>query len=80
MENSIPGEGILNIRGTLSQGCPLSINWLIIGRDPLLIYLERRLQGILISTDTYDVSGARISADTYDVSGARISADTYDES
>ena len=46
--NNIPAKPINNIRGTLSQGCPSSMNWFTIGIDPLLIYLEQRLQGILI--------------------------------
>ena len=46
--NSVPGKAIPNLRGTLSQGCPSSMNWFSIGIDPLLVYLERTLQGILI--------------------------------
>ena len=46
--NNIPGKAIPNRRGTLSQGCPSSMNWFTIGIDPLLTYLERRLQGIVI--------------------------------
>ena len=46
--NNVPGKAILNLRGTLSQGCPSSMNWFAIGIDPLLVYLEGRLQGILI--------------------------------
>ena len=46
--NNVPGQAILNIRGSLAQGCPSSMNWFTIGIDPLLVYLEKRLKGILI--------------------------------
>ena len=46
--NNIAGKGIANIRGTLAQGCPNSMNWFSFGIDPLLIYLENRLEGIPI--------------------------------
>ena len=46
--NCIPGRGIKNKRLTLRQGdCPSS-TWFGFGIDPLLIYLDRRLTGILI--------------------------------
>ena len=48
MVNNVPGKAIPNRRGTLSQGCPTSMNWFAIGIDPLLFYLERRLQGNLM--------------------------------
>ena len=46
--NNILCSAIKNIRNTLAQGCPSSMNWFAYGIDPLLIYLERRLQGIPI--------------------------------
>ena len=42
--NNIPAKAIKNILVTLSQGCPSSKNWI----NPFLIYMERRLHGILI--------------------------------
>ena len=46
--NNILGEAINNNRRTLRQGdCPSSI-WFAYGIDPMLIYLEKRLIGILI--------------------------------
>ena len=35
--NNVPGKAILNLRGSLSQGCPSSMNWFTIGIDPLLV-------------------------------------------
>ena len=46
--NNITGQGINNIRATLAQGCPSSMNWFAIAIDPLLVYLEKRLEGIPI--------------------------------
>ena len=46
--NNITGRAVRNIRNTLAQGCPGSMNWFGYAIDPLLIYLERRLQGILV--------------------------------
>ena len=46
--NNVLGAPIANIRETLAQGCPSSMNWFAIAIDPLLTYLERRLQGIPI--------------------------------
>jgi hypothetical protein len=46
--NSITGNCLKNIRATLAQGCPGSMNWFAYAIDPLLLYLERRLQGIPI--------------------------------
>jgi hypothetical protein len=43
--NNNLGKPLMNIRGCLRQGCPGSMGWFI---DPLLKYLERRLQGITI--------------------------------
>ena len=48
--NNITGRGLNNIRGTLAQGCPSSMNWFSYAIDPLLAYLEKRLQGIPIIT------------------------------
>ena len=46
--NSIQGRSVKNTRGTLSQGFPSSMNWFSFAIDPLLFYLERRLEGIPI--------------------------------
>ena len=46
--NNVPGQGMKNIRGTLAQGCPSSMNWFSFAIDPLLTYLHKRLQGIPI--------------------------------
>ena len=46
--NNITGTGLQNIRGTLAQGCPRSMNWFSYAIDPLLVYLLKRLQGIPI--------------------------------
>ena len=46
--NNMPGRGISNNRGTLAQGCPSSMNWFGYAIDPLLIYLDNRLEGIPI--------------------------------
>ena len=46
--NNIPGRGLNNFRETLAQGCPSSMNWFAMAIDPLLVYLERRLEGIPI--------------------------------
>ena len=46
--NNVPGESLNNIRLSLRQGDRPSGNWFGYGIDPLLVYLERRLQGILI--------------------------------
>ena len=48
--NNVIGSAVKNIRGSLSQGCPSSMNWFALGIDPLLVYLEKRLSGILISS------------------------------
>ena len=46
--NNIPGRKITNHRLTLRQGdCPSSA-WFGFGVDPLLSFLEKRLQGIVI--------------------------------
>ena len=46
--NNIPGIPIQNIRGSLRQGCPGSMGWFSIAIDPLLLFLERILEGIPI--------------------------------
>ena len=46
--NNIPGNAIMNRRLSLRQGDRPSGVWFCYGIDPLLVYLERRLQGILI--------------------------------
>ena len=46
--NNIPGRKIINTRLTLRQGdCPSSTRFEY-AIDPLLVYLEKRLKGILI--------------------------------
>ena len=46
--NNILGKPLMNIRGSLRQGCPGSMGWFGVAIDPLLVYLERRLLGITI--------------------------------
>ena len=46
--NNIPGQPLHNLRGSLRQGCPGSMGWFSLGIDPLLLLLERKLQGISI--------------------------------
>ena len=46
--NNTLGERIKNIRESLRQGDPNSMGWFAIAIDPLLIYLDRMLQGIPI--------------------------------
>ena len=46
--NNIPGKAINNKRLSLRQGDRPSGVWFCYGIDPLLTYLEKRLQGILI--------------------------------
>ena len=62
MGNNVPGKAILNIRGTLSQGCTSSMNWNRI--DPVLVYLERRLQGILIHCPPLPTAGPKLKNGT----------------
>ena len=46
--NNVPGRRIINNRLTLRQGdCPSS-TWFEYSIDPLLVYLDKRLSGILI--------------------------------
>ena len=46
--NNILGKSVPNNRGSLRQGDVPSMFWFGVGIDPLLVYLERRLQGIPI--------------------------------
>ena len=48
MVNNVKGKSVPNKRGSLRQGDVPSMYWFGIGIDPLLVYLERRLQGIPI--------------------------------
>ena len=48
--NSILGKCIENLRESLKQGDLPSMNLFCYGIDPLLIYLEKRLNGILIAS------------------------------
>ena len=47
--NNIPMKAIYDVRGSLRQGGSGSMEWFAFGIDPLLIYLEQNLEGILIS-------------------------------
>ena len=46
--NNVQGKAIRNVRGSLHQGDLPSMHLFSYGIDPLLIYLEKRLRGILI--------------------------------
>ena len=46
--NNIPGKPVPNNRLSLRQGDRPSGVWFCYGIDPLLVYLEKRLQGILV--------------------------------
>ena len=48
--NNIPGKAVKNIRMSLRQGDLPSMHLFSFGIDPVLVYLEKRLQGILISS------------------------------
>ena len=48
--NNIPGKAVKNIRMSLRQGDLPSMHLFSFGIDPVLAYLEKRLQGILISS------------------------------
>ena len=50
MVNNIQGKAFQNLRGSLRQGDIPSMYWFGVGIDPLLLYLERRLQGIPITS------------------------------
>ena len=46
--NNVPGKSFINHRLSLRQGDIPSMDWFAYGIDPLITYLEKRLQGILI--------------------------------
>ena len=48
--NNMLGKSFPNTRGSLRQGDVPSMYWFAIGIDPLLVYLERRLTGIPITS------------------------------
>ena len=48
--NDIPGKAIPNLRGSLRQGDLPSMHIFCYGIDPLIVYLEKRLKGILIAS------------------------------
>ena len=50
MVNNVPGKVVENIRQSLRQGDLPSMHFFSFGIDPLLAYLEKRLQGIVISS------------------------------
>ena len=50
MVNNIPGKAVANIRQSLRQGDLPSMHFFSFGIDPLLVYLEKRLAGIQISS------------------------------
>ena len=50
MVNNIPGKIVSNIRQSLRQGDLPSMHFFSFGIDPLLLYLEKRLDGILIAS------------------------------
>ena len=50
MVNNVQGRSFPNRRGSLRQGDIPSMYWFSVGINPLLLYLERRLQGIPITS------------------------------
>ena len=48
--NNVAGKSFPNMRGSLRQGDIPSMFWFAIGIDPLLVYLEKRLTGIPITS------------------------------
>ena len=46
--NGIPGKAIPNMRWSMKQGDLPSVFWFCYGIEPLLCYLEKRLQGLSI--------------------------------
>ena len=50
MVNNIPGKDIENTRQSLRQGDLASMHFFSFGIDPLLSYLEKSLEGILIAS------------------------------
>ena len=60
--NNVLGRSVANIRQSVRQGDKASMEWFTYGIDPILHYLERRLQGILIhSTPVFDPVAAYIT-------------------
>ena len=62
MVNNIQGRAFPNIRGSLRQGDIPSMYWFSVGIDPLLLYLERRLQGRSITH--LPIAGPSMEQDT----------------
>jgi hypothetical protein len=50
MVNNVQGRAFSNLRGSLRQGDIPSMFWFAVGIDPLLLYLEKRLRGIPITS------------------------------
>ena len=48
--NNIQGKSVKNVRLSLRQGDLPSMHFFSFAIDPLLVYLEKRLQGIVISS------------------------------
>ena len=48
--NNVLGQSFPNNRGSLRQGDVPSMYWFAAGIDPLLVYLDRKLAGIPISS------------------------------
>ena len=48
--NNVPGRAFPNHRGSLRQGDVPSMYWFAVGIDPLLVYLEKKLSGIPITS------------------------------
>ena len=48
--NNVACRPVQNVRGSLAQRDPPSMNWFAIGIEPLLHFLDRRLSGILMSS------------------------------
>ena len=61
--NNMFGRVFLDKRGSLRQGGCASMEWFCFGIDPLVRYLEKRLQGILISS--LPVSGPALHGVVY---------------
>ena len=50
MVNNVQGRAFPNLRGSLRQGDIPSMYWFAAGIDPLLLYLEKRLKGIPLTS------------------------------
>ena len=50
MVNNVQGRAFPNLRGSLRQGDIPSMFWFSVGINPLLLYLEKRLKGIPITS------------------------------